>query len=256
MENLNRTENILKAKRGYVCRWPKEKTAVMIVSGGLDSTITSARLIEDYGLELFPLHIQRGQTNAVAEEKSVNYFTRYFQNKYGKDKYHKPMHISVNVPPKEFKPDLLPYTKLKGHPMRDPIMHLLGVEYAVAASLISEKKIKTVLCAIVPEDYFPHSTLEGLRATTLSICLNMGDWEWQVTSPNIDPWLSKQMFNKNDEIVWGMKRKMPLGETISCNDASLKTSYLACGSCLSCDRRKAAFKKAGFDDPTIYFNAK
>ena len=87
--------------------------------------------------------------------------------------------------------------------MRDPIMHLLGVEYAVAASLIYGKKIKTVFCAIVPEDYFPHSTLEGLRTTTLSVCTNMNDWEWLITSPNTDPLLTKKMFSKNDEIIWG-----------------------------------------------------
>ncbi len=253
---MTKVEQLLYAGRGYVSKLPKEKTAVLIVSGGLDSIATSARMIEDYGMELFPLHIHRGQTNAVAEEKSVAYFTKYFQKKYGKDKFHKPMQISVNVPPKEFKSDLIPYMKEHGYPMRDPLMHILGVEYAVAASQKYQKKIRTVLCAIMPEDYFPHSTLEGLRSTTLSVCKNMGDWDWNITSPNIDTAISKKMFGKNDEIIWSMERKIPIGKTISCNDACEKTDFLSCGICKSCDRRRYAFEKAGYKDPTVYYNEK
>jgi len=247
-------DKFLLKKRGYVSKWPKSKCIVMIVSGGLDSIVTSARLIEDYGLELFPLHIHRGQTNTGAENKSVDYFTEYFQKKYGESKFHTPMKISVNVPSIEFKQDLAPYTKEKGHPMRDPIMQLLGVQYAVAASQKYSKDIRTVYCAIVPEDYFPHSTLQGLRVNTLNVCINTGDWEWQVSSPNIDPLLSSELFGKDQEIKWAMEHEISIGETISCNNASEKTNYLACGNCTSCSRRSEAFSKAGFSDPTKYYD--
>lgn len=245
-------DNILLDGRGFVSKRPKSKCVVMIVSGGLDSVITSARLIEDYELELFPLHIHRGQTNTNAENKSVDYFTKFFQKKYGENRFHTPMKISVNVPPYEFKQDLIPYTKEKGHPMRDPTMQLLGVQYAVAASQKYSKDIRTVYCAIVPEDYFPHSTLQGLRVNTLNACVNMGDWEWQISSPNIDPFLSSEPFGKVQEIEWAMKHGIPVGKTISCNNASEKTSYLACGNCTSCSRRSEAFTNAGFTDPTRY----
>jgi len=250
---LTQSENYLKLKRGFVSRFPKNKKIVMIISGGLDSVVTSARLIEDYGLELFPLHIRRGQTNSVAENKSVDYFTKYFQKRYGKSKFHTPQKISVNVPPTEFKSELLPYTRVKGHPMRDPIMHLLAVEYAVAASQKVDEDIKTVYCAIVPEDYFPHSSLDGLRANTINTCINMGDWEWQISSPNIDPYLSKDPFGKSEEITWAISRNIPVGKTISCNEASEKTNYLACGKCKSCFRRNSAFTGLGFKDPTKYY---
>ena len=246
-------EESLIQKRGYVSKWPESKSIVMIISGGLDSIATSARLIEEFGLEIFPLHIHRGQTNTVAENKSVDFFTNFFQQKYGEDKFHTPMKISVNVPPQEFKPDLMPYTKEKGHPMRDPIMHLLGVQYAVAVSQKYSKNVKTVLCAIVPEDYFPHSTLEGLRTNTLNTCQNMGDWDWVISSPNIDPNLYPEPSGKLDEIKWAMDHGIPIGETISCNNASEKTNYLACGNCSSCKRRAEAFVKAGFTDPTKYY---
>lgn len=245
-------EKILQDKRQYVSRFPLNKKAVMVISGGLDSIATSARLIEDFDLELFPLHISRGQTNSVAESEAVDYFTKYFQDRYGEDKFHNPQRISVSVPPSEFKKDLLPYTKAKGHPMRDPIMHLLAVQYAVSVSQKTNAEIKTVYCAIVPEDYFPHSSLEGLRANTVSTCINMDDWDWQISSPNIDPYLCQKPFGKKEEIAWCLEREIPIGKTISCNDASEKTGHLACGICKSCDRRHAAFVDLGLTDPTEY----
>lgn len=253
INKLTDFEKYLKNKRGYVSKFPNNKKAVIIVSGGLDSIATSARLIEEYGLELFPLHIHRGQTNSVSENKSVNFFTKYFQKRYGKNKFHTPQMISVNVPPLEFKSDLLPYTKIHGHPMRDPIMHLLAVEYAVAASQKFNSDIKSIYCAIVPEDYFPHSTLDGLRINTINTCVNMNNWDWQISSPNIDKFLSKKPFGKKEEIEWCMKKNIPIGKTISCNDASKKTNYLACGKCKSCFRRNSAFIKLGFKDPTKYY---
>lgn len=251
-EKLSTLENILRSQRDYISKYPENKKAVIVLSGGLDSIATAAYLIEEKGMELFPLHIHRGQTNAVAEHRSVDFFTDFFQKKYGENRFHHPMKISTNIPPKEFKADLLPYTKRSGHPMRDPLIHLLGVEYAVAASQKYQTNIKTVYCAIVPEDYFPHSTLDGLRANTINTCMNMGDWDWQITSPNIDPYLTDGFFGKKEEIMWAMDHGIPLGNSISCNDASERTNHLACGLCSSCERRRTAFKEAGFEDATMY----
>jgi len=246
-------DHLLQKQRGYVSKYPENKKAVIVISGGLDSITLSAYLIEEKGMELFPLHIQRGQTNSVAEDRAVDYFTKFFQEKYGKHRFHKPVKIATNIPPQEFKSDLFPYTKRAGHPMRDPLIHLLGVEYAVAASQKFKTDIKTVFCAIVPEDYFPHSTLGGLRANTINTCINMGDWGWQITSPNIDPFLTVDLIGKEEEIVWAMKHDIPIERTVSCNEANERTNFLPCGTCSSCKRRREAFQSAGFEDSTIYY---
>lgn len=253
-KRLTYPEKLLLSKRGYISKFPKNKRAVIIISGGLDSTVTAARLIEDFDFELFPLHIHRGQTNWIAEDKSVDFFTKIFQKRYGQEKFHSPSKISVNIPPKEFKQDLLSYTKIKGYPMRDPIMQLLGVEYAVATSQKFHKSVKTVYCSIVPGDYFPHCTLEGLRANTLNTCINMDDWDWQITSPNLDPYLTELLFGKTEEIKWALSHHIPIELTVSCNYATEKTNFLACGKCKSCIRRYSSFKKTGFKDPTKYFH--
>lgn len=250
---LTEFEKYLEEKRGYVSRFPKNKKVVMIISGGLDSISTSARLIEEYDMELFPLHIHRGQTNSAAENRSVDFFTKYFQKRYGENKFHKPEKISVNVPPKEFKSDLFPYTKLKGHPMRDPIMHLLAVQYAVAVSQKFNTYVKTVFYAMVPDDPFPHNSLNGLRVNTINTCVNMNDWNWQISSPNIDPYLTKKLFNKSEEIKWAVERNIPIDKTTSCYNATKDTYYLACGECKSCYRRHLAFIKLGLKDSTKYY---
>ena len=252
MTNLKQIEKFLKLKRGYVSKFPENKKAVIIISGGLDSTVTSARLIEDFGLELFPIHIRRGQTNGIFEERSVKYFSIFFQKRYGKKRFHEPRFIDVNIPPVEFKKDLLGYMTKFGYPLRDTIMFLLGVEYAVAVSQKCGSKIRIVYSANVLDDPFPHTTLMGMRANTLNVCVNMDDWDWQLTSPNIDSFLANYTFGKVDEIKWAIQKGIPIQKTTSCYRISKETNFLSCGSCLACKRRHTAFLEAGLTDPTEY----
>lgn len=249
---INTYEKILLDKRGYVSKFPENKKAVMIISGGLDSVVTSARLMHEHDIELFPLHVERGQTNFEAEKRSVEHFEKLFKKQYP-GKFHTPEYIKLNVPPKEIKQDLLPYTKSHGHPLRDTMLQMAAVQYA--ASLLSKgHDIDTIFCAVMPEDYFPHSNMESIRATTIAICQNMGNWKWVVSSPNTDPNLTPSPITKKDEITWAMTHQIPVGATVSCNVATKDTSLLNCGTCSSCGRRKDAFREAGFDDPTQYFS--
>jgi len=245
-------DNLLIKKRGYVSKMPENKRAVMIVSGGLDSIITSARLIEDYDLELFPLHVDRGQRNRLAEQASVDYYDEYMSKRYGEGKYHKTVTINVNVPPVEFKNDLTTYMATKGHPARDSIMLLLGVEYAVAVSEKTGIPVKTVFSANVFDDPFPHCTLDSLRADTINACVNLGDWGWLLTSPNADPYLTESQFGKVEEIKWADEHSFPMEKTASCYEISKDGSAVACGECKACVRRKEAFKLAGVTDLTNY----
>ena len=248
----NPYEDILKDKRGYVAAWPINKVAVMIVSGGLDSIITCARLMEDQGITIYPLHIERGQTNYLAEKQSIQTFSKVFKKRY--PRLFKPVsYIKLNVPPTEFKPNLSEYTKKHGHPMRDTVLQIAAVQYAV--SLKSQGvTAKTIYCAVMPEDYFPHSNIESIRATNVAVCQNMDDWEWLITSPNIDLNLTDRPISKSDEIIWAHKHNLPIGLTVSCNVATAETNLLNCGDCSSCNRRRAAFVEANTPDITEYYS--
>lgn len=251
IQAANSYEQILLDSRGYVAKWPEDKAVVMIISGGLDSITMSAKLLKD-GYTLYPLHIQRGQTNFIAERKSIEYFAELFKDKYP-GKFNDVMYIKLNVPPQEFKQDLIPYTKEHGHPLRDTMLQMAAVQYG--ASLQSKDVlVRTVFCAVMPEDYFPHSKIESMRATNIAVCQNMDDWRWLITSPNVDSYLEPKPIDKPAEIKWAHDNGVPIEYTVSCNVAMEETNYLNCGSCSSCDRRREAFGHAGVTDKTEYFS--
>lgn len=253
MKVSNSYEKILADKRGYVSKWPEDKMAVIIISGGLDSVIMSARLLEQ-GFTLFPLHIERGQTNFESERASIKYFTSYFKGNYS-DQFEEVKYIKLNIPPMEIKEALAPYTKEHGHPLRDTMLQMAAVQYA--ASLESAGPlVRNIFCAVMPEDYFPHSKIESIRATNVAICQNMDDWRWLITSPNVDPYLESVLIDKPAEIKWADQHGVPIEHTVSCNVASEETSLLNCGVCSSCERRKSSFLHAGVKDKTVYFSDK
>lgn len=241
--NIKVYESILKSNRGWVSCWPEK--AVFIFSGGMDSTSTIARLLSEKKVEIFPVFIDRGQTNLNYERKSVKYFNNLFKTKYP-NYYHDYTELRIDVPPTELKSAILPYTKQHGHPLRNTILQMLGVQYAISL-LSGGHKVKTVLCAQLPGDPFPHSTLTSLRINTVNVCENLGDWEWQITSPNMDPLLSRN-YGKIEMIKWSAKNNIPLEMTRSCYTSKV----MHCGTCLACLRRKEAFKAALVKDKTQY----
>lgn len=250
---MNPYEQILFDKRGYVSKWPEDKQAVLIISGGLDSIIMAKRLLKD-GFTVYPLHIERGQTNFEAERKSIEIFSQLFKAE-NPDQYKDTYYIKLNIPPKEFKDDLIPYTKEHGHPLRDTMLQMAAVQYAV--SLQSQDKIvRTVFCAVMPEDNFPHSNIESIRATNVAVCQNTDDWRWLISSPNIDNFLEKTPIDKPTEIKWASDNNLSVELTVSCNVATKDTDLLNCGSCSSCDRRREAFATASVLDKTEYYSDK
>lgn len=245
-------DQILKEERGYVSRVPNNKKAVMIISGGLDSVVTCARLISEYDLEIFPLHINRGQTNKLPEKKSAIFFVSLFKKMF-KNKIHTLGKIDLDIPPKKIKPYLTNYMKTKGHPLRDTMMQLVAVQYAISLSQRFNHEIKTIFSATGPEDPFPHCTLESMRVNTMNVCENLADWDWTITSPNIDKNIFKESFGKVEEIIWARDNNLPIEKTISCYRPVLKQGeYYHCGNCLACSRRKQAFINAQVKDKTNY----
>lgn len=241
-------EKILLEKRGSVTQWPKNKRIVLIVSGGLDSMVTSAKLMLEHKLEIYPLHIDRGQKNYTAEKKSLQYFSKYFStilpNQF------KPVKtLKISIPPIEIKHNLIKYMHRAGYPLRDPIMLSVGVQYAISLSDKTSNKIKTVFNAAVLEDPFPHCSLDSIRSINVAICQNLKDWEWVISAPNIDPFLNKKQIGKKEEVLWASKHAIPIEKTVSCYNTS---SHIHCGICLACIRRKEAFKLANFKDNTEY----
>jgi len=234
----------LKKERGYVTKIPFDKRCVVITSGGIDSSVLILKLLED-GYEVFPLFIDRGQRSIKQEEAAVDLTSGYFGSKY--DRYHAAEKVTISIPLKELKKELEPYMKEKGHPMRDPMMHNVAVQYAIVIEQRLGFKIRLIFSGTNLDDPFPHCTLLGMRASNVCICENTGDWSWQVTSPFIDPGFN-MMFGKKDILKYGAEKGFPLEKTRTC----YTDNELHCGICLACTRRKKAFTDAGIKDSTVY----
>lgn len=98
--------NILKDKRGYVVKMPRKgESVVACLSGGQDSVANTGILLKEFGLNVYPFFINRGQSNYKHEKKAVDYFNRFYKNKFPK-LYHNYKEITAMTPGAEYK-DLL-----------------------------------------------------------------------------------------------------------------------------------------------------
>ncbi len=244
-------DNILKLKRGNIYELPKENEAVVAcVSGGLDSIINVAILMEEFNLIVYPFFINRGQSNYEWEKKSLEFFDEYFLKRYP-SKYKKYLEIELNSPAKGYKDLLREYKNSSknyvGYPARNPIIALSAMEYAYA--LQSQGiKIKHVFTTHTADDPVLHSTLTALRIDNLLMCQITGDYNWYFTSLPIETELDNY-YGKSYLVKWGFEINLPLEKTRSC----YTKERWHCGECFpACVNRQKSFLDAGVVDKTKY----
>ena len=249
MKPLEIYNKLLLEKRGWISKLPESKKCVMLISGGYDSIMTSARLIKDYKMELYPIYIDRGSRNREGELASIKFFEKYFQKTFGKNSFHKTFIPNISVPPKEIKEQLQEYAKVHRYPMRDFIMQMFAVQYAASLG----EDVRTICNGVISTDSIASVTIN--RINTLAICEMTKEPEWNILSLNIDPEISKKSFCKNDEIKWAHENSIPDEATMTSWTPIKKNGVLYhCGECYACAERKNGFKNAGFVDKTKYFN--
>ena len=109
--------------------------------------------------------------------------------------------------------------------------------------------VKTIFSASVRDDNTePELGLLSLRAQTLAACIQLGDWNFQITSPLTDPYLVERAYSKSDLIEYAMQKFIPLERTRTCFSAD----EVADGTCLACQKRLRAFKNSGMQDSLEY----
>ncbi len=249
---IEKIEDILKDKRGYIFHMPRPGSPVVIgMSGGADSTIVTALLMEEFNLSVYPFFIKRGAKAEKFEEASVDFFAKYFKKHYPK-LFHEPIKIKVSIPAKELKNDFPPETRKGfGYPLRNSIILAYGVEYAVSLLSCKQIKVRTVFESIIASDadQTVHSTLTTLRSLMLHVCIDVGDWEWQLTSFPLETELNNY-YAKNVLAKKAKKLSLPLERTRSC----LRPSKMHCGICTSCFDRKRSVDEKVIKDKTAYIN--
>ena len=220
----------------------KKKTAVVLVSGGMDSALTAVYAIKKYKPAF--LHINYGQRTEKRELKAFNDIADYFNVK-------KRLVVNINylkdiggssLTDKEIKitkPDLnsrdVPATYV---PFRNANILSIAVSWAEII------KAERIYIGAVEEDSSGYPDCRKVFFDSFNKVISTGtktNKKIKIVTPIIN-------FSKKDIVLKSVKYKSPLHLTWSC----YKENKVACGECDSCALRLRGFQSAGVDDPVKY----
>lgn len=251
-KNKEAIEQILVQEKGFVVRIDKNSSVVLLISGGLDSVITLSYVIEKFNINVYPLFIKRGAKAETKELEATQYYINFYRGRYG-NKVKKLFILNdEDIPARQLKNDF-PQERIKaiGYPLRNSTLQNYAVMYAIYVNAKYNERIKTILTGSVGDDTCcPELYILSLRSQTLNVCINLGDWNWQVTSPLIDLELTDKIIFKKDLILWAKEKRIPLDRTRTC----VSDSDIADGTCCECKRRRKAFQELGIKDEIAYLD--
>jgi len=218
--------------------------AIVLVSGGLDSTTTLA-IAQNLGFECYALSFDYGQRH-IAELHAASRVAKTFATKD-----HKIIRIDLGQIGGSALTDNaidVPETPSEGIPVTYvPARNTLFLSYALAwAEVLNANDIFIGVNAV---DYsgYPDCRPEYIKAyehlATLATKAGVEGSSFKIHTPLID-------LSKADIIKQGVSLNVDYAMTVSCYQAD--DAGRACGVCDSCRFRKEGFKSAKLTDPTHY----
>jgi 7-cyano-7-deazaguanine synthase len=219
------------------------KKAVCIISGGMDSALSSyiARFRDGY--EIIALHFNYGQKT---EKKELNCFRKIAKSLNSLRIVELDLHFikeiggsalteeSIEVPKEGIKPGV-PVTYV---PFRN------GIFLSIAAALAEKEGAEAIYIGVVEEDSSGYPDCSDSFIQKLEAAIDEG------TKPETKITLKTPLVHLRKEQIVGEAAALnvPLADTWSCYESEDK----ACGVCDSCRLRLKGFELAGFDDPIEY----
>jgi 7-cyano-7-deazaguanine synthase len=220
------------------------KKAVVILSGGMDST-TTAYIAKNQGYEVIAVHFNYGQRTEKRELKAYNDICN-----------------ELNIT-KKYVIDLDFFTQIGASALTDknisvpttgieegvPVTYVPfrnGIFLSIAGAIAEKENVKAMFIGVVEEDSsgYPDCTEEFIKSMQESI--NLGtkkETKIEIKTPLIH-------LKKEDIVKKAIEQNVNLSLTWSCYQNEDK----ACGICDSCRLRLKGFEKAGFKDPIPYQN--
>jgi 7-cyano-7-deazaguanine synthase len=227
----------------------KSMKALVLFSGGLDSTTCLALAVKEYGANnVIALSLYYGQKHKK-EIEAANRISEYYNVQHicynvaeifeGSDC--SLIYGNADVPPKSYKEQL---EESGGKPVSTYVPYRNGLFLSIAASVAISKGCKVIYYGAHKDDAagnaYPDCSINFHNAVSQAIYIGSGN-KVEV----IDPFINK---NKADIVKIGTEIDVPYGMTWSCYNGREKP----CGKCGTCIDRIEAFKKNGISDPLQY----
>ena len=218
------------------------KTAVCIISGGMDSAL-SAKIAQKEGYEIIALHFNYGQRT---QTKELECFRKIAKDVDAEKSYEIDLDFfeqigasaltdrSIDVPTGGVE-EGVPVTYV---PFRN------GIFLSIAAAVAEKHAAQVLYIGVVEEDSSGYPDCREHYIEQMQKAINMGTKE----ETDLEIKMPLVALKKSDIVERSLAMGVPLEDTWSC----YKSEVLACGVCDSCRLRLKGFKESGSEDPIPY----
>ncbi|QEZ88444.1 7-cyano-7-deazaguanine synthase [Aliarcobacter cibarius] len=219
------------------------KKAVVILSGGMDSTLSSY-IAKNSGYELIAVHFNYGQRTQERELKAfrdicekLNVLNKYeidipFFTQIGASAL---TDKTIDVPTSGIEKGIVPITYV---PFRN------GIFLSIASAIAEKEEASAIYIGVVEEDSSGYPDCSDNFIQDMNKAINKGtkeDTKIRIITPLVH-------LSKTQIVEESIKLNVPLNLTWSC----YKEEIEACGVCDSCRLRLNGFKNANAIDPIKY----
>ena len=220
----------------------KKDSAIVLVSGGMDSALTAA--IANQKFNLYFLHVNYGQRTQQRELNAFHNIANHYKVKnclvvnidYLKDIGGSSLtDKKINIAKADLKNRNVPVSYV---PFRNANILSIAVSWAEVTG------IKNIFIGAVEEDSSGYPDCRKKFFESFEKMANTGtkpETNIKIVTPIIK-------FSKKDIVLKSVKLQSPLHLTWSC----YKENNIACGECDSCALRLRGFQQAGVKDPVSY----
>lgn len=226
----------------------KNKKAVCIMSGGMDSTL-SAYMMRDLGYEIIAVHFNYDQRT---QKKELECFENIAKALCPKGTSHEIKKYSLDIGFfKELGASALTDKSIEvptsGIEEGVPITYVPfrnGIFLSMAAAIAEKEGAEAIAIGVVEEDGSGYPDCRESYIKSMQQSINLGTKD----ETNIEIFMPLVHLKKSQIVQEAQKRAVPLELTWSC----YKNEEKACGVCDSCRLRLNGFAQAGIKDPIEY----
>jgi len=218
------------------------KTAVCIISGGMDSAL-SAKIAQKEGYEIIALHFNYGQRT---QNKELECFRKIAENVEASEVYEidLPFFEQIGASALTDKSIEVPTGGLEEGVPVTYVPFRNGIFLSIAASVAEKHGAEALFIGVVEEDSSGYPDCREDYIEQMQKAINLGTKD----ETNLTIEMPLVAMKKSEIVQRALALDVPLQNTWSC----YKSEDAACGVCDSCRLRLRGFKEAGKTDPIDY----